>query len=127
MTELAEKWQELALKPFEVDERTTQWVVQVTKTKTELRLMMSMFMAAESIRRGEKDPLMWILEEVMASKMEEAWKETMTPKNLGLVEVERTPKPKPKPARAAWEEYKEAQREAVVAKRRLWEEAHHNG
>ena len=117
VTELAEKWQELALKPFEVDERTTQWVVQVTKTKTELRLMMSMFMAAESIRNGEKDPLQWILEEVMASKMEEAWKETMTPKNLGLVEVERAPKPKPTPAMAALEEYKEAEMEAAVAKR----------
>ena len=84
-------------------------------------------MAAESIRRGEKDHLQWILEEVKASKMDEAWKETMTPKNLGLIEVERTPKPKPKPARAAWEEYKEAQREAVVAKRRLYEEAQHKG
>ena len=52
VTELAEKWQELALKPFDVDERTTQWIVQETKTKTEVRLMMSMFMAAESIRRG---------------------------------------------------------------------------
>ena len=70
VTELAEKLQELALKPFEVDDRATQWIVQVTKTKTELRLMMSMFMAAESIRNGEKDPLQWILEEVMASKME---------------------------------------------------------
>ena len=50
VTELAEKWQEMALKAFEVDERTTQWIVQVTKTKTELRLMMSMFMAADSIR-----------------------------------------------------------------------------
>ena len=67
MTESAEKWQEVALKPFEVDERTIQWVVQVTTVKTELRLLMSMFMAAESIRRGEKDPLMWIVEEVMAS------------------------------------------------------------
>ena len=57
VTELAEKWQEVALKPFEVDERTIQWVVQVTTVKTELRLLMSMFMAAESIRRGEKDPL----------------------------------------------------------------------
>ena len=57
VTELAEKWQELALKPFEVDERTTQWIVQVTKTKTEVRLMMSMFMAAESNRNSEKDPL----------------------------------------------------------------------
>ena len=85
MTELAEKWQELALTPFKVDERTTQWIVQVTKTKTEVRLMMSMFMAAQYIRRGEKDPLQWILEEVMAPKMEEAWKKTMTPKNLGLV------------------------------------------
>ena len=101
VTELAEKWQELALKPFDVDERTTQWIVQETKTKTEVRLMMSMFMAAESIRKGEKDHLQWILEEVKASKMDEAWKETMTPKNLGLIEVERTPKPKPKPARAA--------------------------
>ena len=75
-------------------------------------------MAAESIRKGEKDPLQWILEEVMASKIEEAWKETMTPKNLGLVEVEMAPKPKPTPARAALEEYKEAEMEAAVAKRR---------
>ena len=63
----------------------------------------------------------------MASKIEEAWKETMTPKNLGLVEVERAPKPKPRPARAAWEEYKEEEREAAIAKRRLWEEAQHKG
>ena len=57
VTDLAMKWQEVALKPFEVDERTIQWVVQVTTVKTELRLLMSMFMAAESIRRGENDPL----------------------------------------------------------------------
>ena len=57
VTELAEKWHELALKPFEVDERTTQWIVQATKTKTEVRLMMNMFLAAKFIRRGEKDPL----------------------------------------------------------------------
>ena len=89
--------------------------------------MMNMFMAAEYIRKGEKDPLQWILEEFFASKMEETWKETMTPKKLGLVEVEMAPKPKPRPARAAWEEYKEAESEAAVAKRRLWEEAQHKG
>ena len=39
----------------------------------------------------------------MISKMEEKWKETMTPRNLCLGEPqERVPKPKPKPARAAW-------------------------
>ena len=48
-----------------------KWVVQVTTVKTELRLLMSMFMAAESITRGEKDPLMWIVDEVMVSQMEE--------------------------------------------------------
>ena len=37
VTELAEKWKELATKPCEVDERTIQWVVQVTTVKTELR------------------------------------------------------------------------------------------
>ena len=56
VTELAEKWQELALEPFEVDMRIAQWIIQVTKVKTELRMMLSMFKAAESIRRGEKDP-----------------------------------------------------------------------
>ena len=60
VTELAEKWQELSLKTFDVDERTIQWVFQVTTVKTELRLLMSMFMAAEPIRKGEKDPLSWI-------------------------------------------------------------------
>ena len=58
----------------------------MTTVKTELRLLMSMFTAAESTRRGEKDPLMWIVEEVMASQMEERWKEAMTPKTLCLVE-----------------------------------------
>ena len=43
VTELAEKWQELALKPFEVDMRVAQWIIQVTKVKTELRMMLSMF------------------------------------------------------------------------------------
>ena len=52
VTELAEKWQELALKPFEVDMQIAQWIIQATKVKTELRLMLSMFKAAESIRRG---------------------------------------------------------------------------
>ena len=70
VTELAEKWQELALKPFEVDMRIAQWIIHVTKVKTELRFMMSMFKAAESIRRGEKDPLQWIVEQVTESKME---------------------------------------------------------
>ena len=74
VTELAEKWQELALEPFEVDMRIAQWIIQVTKVKTELRMMLNMFKAAESIRRGEKDPLQWILEEVQESKMEEGWK-----------------------------------------------------
>ena len=60
--------------------------------------------------------------------MEERWKEAMAPKNLSLVEPqERTPKPKPKPARAAWEEYKEAEMEAKLAKRLLREEASHKG
>ena len=96
--------------------------------KTELRLLMSMFVAAESIRRGEKDSLSWIVEEVMVSQMEEMWKEAMTPKNLSLVEPqERAPNAKSKPARAAWEEYKEAERQAAAAKRLLREEASHNG
>ena len=75
-------------------------------------MMLSMFKAAESIRRGEKDPLQWILEEVQESKMEAAWKEAMTPKSLGLVEEDSKPKPKSKPLTKAWEEYKEAHREA---------------
>ena len=58
----------------------------MTKVKTELRMMLSLFKAAESIRRGEKDPLQWILEEVQGSKMEKWWKETMSPKSLILVE-----------------------------------------
>ena len=49
VTELAEKWKELALEPFEVDMRIAQWIIQVTNVKTELRMMLSMFKAAESI------------------------------------------------------------------------------
>ena len=111
---MAEKWQELALKPFGVDTRIAQWIIQVTKVKTELRMMLSMFKVAESIRRGDKDTLQWILEEVQESKMEEGWKATMTWKSLGIIEKESVPKPKAKPVRKAWEEYKEAQREAQL-------------
>ena len=57
VTELAEKWQEMALEPFEVDTKIVQWITQVTKVRTELRMMLSMFKEAESIRRGEKDHL----------------------------------------------------------------------
>ena len=67
VTELAEKWQALALEPFEVDTKIVQWIIQVTKVKTELIMMLSMFKAAESIRQGEKDPLQWILEEVQGN------------------------------------------------------------
>ena len=67
------------------------------------------------------------MEEVNESKMEAGWKETMTPKNLGLVEEERKPKPKPKPLAKVCEGYKEAQMDAQVAKRRLCEEAQKNG
>ena len=61
--------------------------------------------------------------------MEEWWKETMTPKNLGLVEEKGKPKPKPKPKPLAnaWEQYKEAQMEAQITKRRLCEEAQKSG
>ena len=53
--------------------------------------------------------------------MEEGFKETMSPKNLGLVEEEREnkPKPKSKPLAKAWEEYKETQMEAHITKRGL--------
>ena len=102
VTELAEKWQELALKPFEVGTLIAQWILQVTKVKTELKMMLSMFKSAEAIRRGEKDPLLWILEEVQESNMEEVWKETMTPKNLRLIEKESVPKPQAKLVRKAW-------------------------
>ena len=127
VTELAEKWQALALEPFEVDTKIVPWIIQVTKVKTELRMMLSMFKAAESIRQGEKDPLQWILEEVQASKMEEWWKETMTPKSLILLEKESVAKPKPKSqVRKAWEEYKAAEAEAEMAKRQLEEKAKKN-
>ena len=45
-----------------------------------------MFMSAEAVRRCEKDPLQWILEQVSESNMEDGWKETMSAKNLGLIE-----------------------------------------
>ena len=69
-------------------------------------MMLIMFKAAESIRRGEKYPLQWILEEVQEFKMVEGWKEAMNPMSLGLVEEERKPKPKSNPLAKAWGEYK---------------------
>ena len=68
--------------------------------------------------------MQWILEEVQASKMEEGWKETMTPKSLKLLEKEVVAKPKPKSqVRKAWEEYKAAESEAEMAKRHLEEQS----
>ena len=60
--------------------------------------------------------------------MEEGWKETMTPKSLRLIEKESVAKPKPKSqVRKAWEEYRAAEAEAVIAKRQLWEQAQKKG
>ena len=89
------------------------------------RYTLAAFMSAEAVRRGKKDPLQWILEQVSESNMEDGWKETMSAKNLELIEEERKPKskPKPKPLAKAWEDYKEAQSEAQIVKRRLSEEA----
>ena len=72
--------------------------------------------------------MQWILEEVQASKMEEWWRETMTPKSLKLLEKEAVAKPKPKSqVRKAWEEYKAAEAEAEMAKRQLEEQAKKDG
>ena len=72
--------------------------------------------------------MQWILEEVQASKMEEGWKETMTPKSLKLLEKEAVAKPKPKSqVRKAWEEYKAAEAEAEMAKRHLDEQSKKEG
>ena len=38
VTALVERWQELALKPHEVDMKTIMWIIQVTKVKTEVRM-----------------------------------------------------------------------------------------
>ena len=43
MTALAERWKELALKPYEVDMRTERWIIQVTKVKTEVKMLISWF------------------------------------------------------------------------------------
>ena len=64
VTALAERWQELALKPHDVDMKTIRWIIQVTKVKTEVRMMLSLYKSAEAIRRGEKDTLQWIMEQV---------------------------------------------------------------
>ena len=99
----------------------------MTKVKAELRMMLSMFKSAEAIRRGEKYPLLWILEEVQGSQMEEGWKAAMTSKNLGLIEKESAPNPQSKPVRKAWEEYKEAQKEAQLVRQQLYEDARKRG
>ena len=77
-------------------------------------MLLSLFKSAEAIRRGEKDTLQWIVEQIPESKMEEEWKETMTAKKLGLGEEEK----KPKPVRQAWGAYQEARKESQEAKRR---------
>ena len=51
----------------------------------------------------------------------------MTPKSLRLIEKESVPKPKASAVMKAWEEYKEAEMEAAIAKRQLYEEARNKG
>ena len=60
--------------------------------------------------------------------MEEWLKETITPKNLRLIEKESVPKPKAtSQVMKALEEYKESEREAAMAKRQLYEDARNKG
>ena len=86
MTALAEKWKELALKPYEVVMRTARWIIQVSDVKTEVRMLLSLFKSAGAICQGEKDPLQWIVEQIPESKVGDECKETMTAKKLGLSE-----------------------------------------
>ena len=53
--------------------KTIRWIIQVTKVKTEVRMLLSMFRSAEAIRLGEKDPLQWIMEQVPESEMAVEW------------------------------------------------------
>ena len=57
VTALVERWQECELKPHEVDMKTIMWIIQVTKVKTEVRMLLSLFRSAEALRRVEKYPL----------------------------------------------------------------------
>ena len=54
VTELAEKLQELALEPFDADMRIAQWIIQVTKVNTELRMMLSKSKSLRWRRGGKK-------------------------------------------------------------------------
>ena len=92
--------------------RTTRLIIQVTKVKTDVRMLLSLFKSAEAIRQGEKDPLQWIVEQISESNMGEEWKETMTAEKLGLREEEK----KPKPLRQALGAYNEARKESQEAK-----------
>ena len=65
------------MKPHEVDMKTIRWIIQVTKVKTEVMMILSLFKSAEAICRGEKDPLQWIFGQVPESEMAEEWKEPM--------------------------------------------------
>ena len=109
VTELAEKWQELALKPVEVDERIRQWFVQVTKIKTEVRMLLSLLRSATAIRRVEIDPLQWIVDHVPTTRQPDEWKELMTAKTLGLGLEDKT-STKLTPAQQACRAYREVRK-----------------
>ena len=59
------------MKPYEVDMLTTRLIIQVTKVKTEVRMLLSMFRSAEALRRWEKCPKQWIMEQVPELEMTE--------------------------------------------------------
>ena len=65
------------------------WIIQVTKVKTEVGMILSLFKTAKAIRRGEKDTLQWIMEQDPESGLAEEWKETMAAQKLGLREEEK--------------------------------------
>ena len=48
----------------------------MTKVKTEVRMLLSLFKSAEAIRRWDKDPVQWIVAQIPESKMAEAWAPT---------------------------------------------------
>ena len=51
VTALAEKWKELALKSWEVNLQTDNWVIQVTKVKTEVGMLLSLLRSASAIQK----------------------------------------------------------------------------
>ena len=56
------------------------WAIQVTRMKTEVKMLLSLMRSAAARRRGEIDTLQWVMEQIPATRLSDECKPTLNRK-----------------------------------------------